>query len=78
MAEIKFEITERIGVIGRNEKTGWTKEVNLVSWNDNPSKIDIRDWDKDHLKVSKGITLSATEAAILLEVLSSSRYSGTI
>ena len=32
MAELKFEITERIGVLSENAK-GWTKELNKVSWN---------------------------------------------
>ena len=30
--EVTFEIKEHIGVISENNK-GWTKEVNLVSWN---------------------------------------------
>ena len=30
MAELKFEITERIGVLSENAK-GWTKELNKVS-----------------------------------------------
>ena len=29
MAELKFEITERIGVLSENAK-GWTKELNKV------------------------------------------------
>ena len=33
MAEIKFEIKETIGVLSESTK-GWSKELNLVSWND--------------------------------------------
>ena len=33
MAEIKFEVTEKLGVIGEGSK-GWKKELNLISWND--------------------------------------------
>lgn len=62
---IQFEITEKIGVLSTNEKTGWTREVNRVSWNGKDAKIDIRDWDPEHQKMSKGITLSDEEAAKL-------------
>ena len=40
MAELKFEITESLGVLAENAK-GWTKELNLVSWNDHEPKYDI-------------------------------------
>ena len=41
MAEIKYEITEEIGIL--SERSGWTKELNMVSWNDRDPKFDIRD-----------------------------------
>jgi len=69
MAEIKFEIVENLGVIGEGAK-GWKKEVNLISWNNRAPKIDIRDWDSNHEKMGKGITLSKEEAVKLLEILS--------
>jgi hypothetical protein len=69
MADIKFEIVENLGVIGEGAK-GWKKEVNLVSWNGRAPKIDIRDWDENHEKMGKGITLSKEEALKLLEILS--------
>ena len=59
--EITFEIVEHIGVL-QEYPTGWMKEVNLVSWNGNPAKVDIRDWDPSHERMSKGITLSLEEA----------------
>lgn len=34
---IKFEIKKNIGVLSENAK-GWTKELNLVSWNDREPK----------------------------------------
>jgi len=42
MAELKFEITERIGVLSENAK-GWTKELNKVSWNEREPKYDLRE-----------------------------------
>lgn len=66
--EIKFEIVKEIGVLGDTAR-GWTKELNLVSWNDKPAKYDIRDWSPDHEKMSKGITLTAEELAELKNIL---------
>ena len=43
MAELKYEITEHIGVLSENAK-GWTKELNMVSWNEHEPKYDIREW----------------------------------
>lgn len=33
MAGIKYDIVENLGVLSTNAK-GWTKELNLVSWNE--------------------------------------------
>lgn len=49
MAGIKFEIVENIAVLAESP-SGWTKEVNLISWNDREPKYDIRDWSPDHEK----------------------------
>ena len=68
MAELKYEIVEHLGVISENAK-GWTKELNLVSWNDREPKYDIRDWAPEHTKMGKGITLTEEEARNLLGLL---------
>ena len=68
MADIKFEITDHIGVLSEGSK-GWTKEINRVSWNDRDPKIDIREWSPDHTKMGKGITLTDEEAQKLKELL---------
>lgn len=68
MAEFHFEITEHIGVLSTNNK-GWTKELNMVSWNGRPAKADLREWDENHEKMGKGITLSAEELDTLKELL---------
>ena len=68
MADIRFEITEHIGVLSEGSK-GWTKEINRVSWNDRDPKIDIREWAPDHTKMGKGITLTDEEAQKLKELL---------
>ena len=60
MAELKYEIKETIGVLSENAK-GWTKELNLISWNDREPKYDIREWNPDHSRMGKGVTLSTEE-----------------
>ena len=68
MAELKFEITERIGVLSENAK-GWTKELNKVSWNEREPKYDLREWNPDHSRMGKGITLSDEEVETLKAIL---------
>lgn len=68
MSEIKYEIKETIGVIAESSK-GWTKELNLISWNDKEAKYDIREWDSEHKKMGKGVTLSAEELKALKKLL---------
>ena len=68
MADIKFEIRKHIGVLSENPK-GWTKELNLVSWNDREPKYDIRDWAPGKDKMGKGVTLSEDEIAALKRLL---------
>ena len=62
--EVTFEIMEHIGVLDTydNREQPWTKEVNIVSWNGGPAKIDIRDWSADHERMSRGITLTEEQA----------------
>ena len=69
MLEIKFEIKENIGTLSESAK-GWTKELNLVSWNGATPKYDLRDWAPEHEKMGKGITLNADEVQELYKLLS--------
>ena len=68
MADIKFEIKEELGVISESAK-GWTKELNLISWNGAEAKYDLRDWSPNHEKMGKGITLTANEVQELYKLL---------
>lgn len=69
MANITFEITKHIGVISESSR-GWTKELNLVSWNKREPKYDIREWDPEHEKMGKGITLTEEEVIALKDLFS--------
>lgn len=68
MAEIKYEIKEQLAVLSEGAK-GWTKELNLISWNDREPKYDIREWAPDHEKMGKGVTLSNDDIINLREAL---------
>ena len=68
MSEIKYEIIKKVGVLSTSA-SGWTKELNLISWNDRDAKYDIRDWSADHEKMGKGVTLSAEELLALKALL---------
>jgi hypothetical protein len=65
---ITYEIVMQIGVLSQS-RTGWTKEVNLISWNDGPPKYDIRDWSPDHSQLGRGVTLSREEMLALRDLL---------
>lgn len=64
----EYEIIKSLGVLSENAN-GWIKEVNIVSWNGKPAKVDIRDWSPDHHKMSKGITITDAEAERLYMAL---------
>ena len=67
--KVTFEIVKEIAVLREPNDNGWTREVNLVSWNGADAKVDIRDWSPDHSKMSKGITLTVNEGKALAKYL---------
>jgi hypothetical protein len=68
MSEFKYEIIKKIGVLSKSA-SGWTKDLNLVSWNERDAKYDIRDWGPDGEKMGKGVTLSKEEILALKDLL---------
>jgi hypothetical protein len=70
MSDIKYEIVKQIGVLSK-AGSGWTKELNLISWNDREPKYDLRDWSPEREKMGKGVTLSKEELLALRELLNS-------
>ncbi len=69
--EITFEIMEHIGVLDviDNREEKWTREVNLVAWNGDKPKIDIRDWNATHERMGRGITLTEEQSMKLTKAL---------
>ena len=68
MAEFTYEVTERIAVLSTNAR-GWERQLNMVSWNGNPPKYDIRDWPPDGSRMAKGISLTEEELKTLKGIL---------
>lgn len=64
MADLKYEVVETIAVLSESPK-GWTKELNLISWNGRNPKFDLRDWAPNREKMGKGVTLTKDELAEL-------------
>ena len=70
MGNFEYTITEEIAVL--SEKNGFSKEINMISYNGAAPKIDIRNWstgDDGEKKMGKGITLTKEEASTLCEIL---------
>lgn len=65
---ITCKIVRSIMVLSENER-GYTKKINLVSWNGADPKYDIRNWHPDRQKCGKGITLTRDEAVTLMDAL---------
>lgn len=67
--KITYNVERHIGIIAENPASGWTTELNLISWNGKPAKLDLRSWSPDHTKMGKGLTLTRNEALVLRELL---------
>lgn len=68
MTDFNYEIVEHIGELSTSS-SGWTRELNLISWNERPAKYDIRDWSPDHEKMGKGLTLTEEDLIALKDLL---------
>ena len=66
--QITYRIVREIAVL--SERTnGWSKQLNLISWNNENPKYDIRDWGPNREKMGKGVTLTPAELQSLTEAL---------
>ena len=72
--DFSFEIVNSLGSFSKS-KSGWTTELNLVSWGGREPKYDIRSWSPDHQKMGKGITLTKEEVIALKKLLDETEIS---
>ena len=66
--DITYEIIKNLGVISKT-KSGWTTEVNVISWNGKEPVIDVRSWSPDKSKLGKGITFTKEERTRFIEIV---------
>lgn len=68
-SNFQYEITEHIATL--SEYYGTTKELNRISYNGAPPKLDLRSWkqEADGKRMLKGLTLTEEEADALREAL---------
>lgn len=64
---ITFEIVEEHGTFDPGEE--WSGQVNTVSWNGNPARLDIRYWKSDRSRSRKLGALSDSAGKELYKIL---------
>ena len=67
--KVTFDRLENLMVFTTRKESGWTKEANIVSWNGGEPKLDIREWDPAHERMSKGVTIFESDAEKLTRIL---------
>ena len=68
--DMEFKIEQHVGVLSKNSRSGWRKELTLTSWNGKPAKLEIRDWNEDYTRCGKGMTFTEEESLALRELMS--------
>ena len=66
--QVTYNIHQHLGSLGIS-RNGWTKEINIVSWNEGRPLLDIRDWSPEHDKMSRGIGLNEEEVLNFLALM---------
>lgn len=62
--DFKYEIVQKIATLTDNGK-GYTKEINLIKYNDGNALYDIRKWHNGEMQ--KGVTLTKEELIKLMD-----------
>lgn len=60
-----FCIHKTYAQIGERKQSGFRKELNYVSFQNGKAKWDLREWNDDHTKMSRGMTFTDEEFADL-------------
>ncbi|MBQ3160871.1 MAG: hypothetical protein IJC04_01945 [Oscillospiraceae bacterium] len=68
MKQIPYKIIKHLGKLAA-QNNGFTKELNLISWNNRESVYDIRTCNEEHTEFGKGVTLTMREEKELLLIL---------
>ena len=71
--DFSFEIIRHLGVYGHSAK-GWTREANIVEWNGGNAKFDLREWDPEHTRMSRGIMLQKQATMTNVQIMFGERF----
>ena len=63
MSDFSYSIVSHITTL--SQRGTWALELNLISWAGRPATFDLRKWNEDHTKMSKGISLTRDEVKAL-------------
>lgn len=63
MNDFSYSILNHIATI--SQRGSWALELNLISWAGRPATFDLRKWNEDHSRMSKGISLTRDEVKAL-------------
>ena len=61
-----FKVLKNVAVI--DTKGSWNLELNWVQVDENEPKLDVRSWNTDHTKMSKGICLTLEQFNSLKDI----------
>ena len=67
--DVRVHVVEEIAILSEAEN-GWKKKLTLTQWNGNPAKLDIRSWNEDNSRCSRGLTLTEEEMENLVNAMS--------
>lgn len=59
MNDFSYDIKQNVAVL--STKGNWALELNLISWGNRTPTLDLRRWNEDHTKMSKGLSLTKDE-----------------
>ena len=65
---VDWHVIEEIAVLHESQ-AGWTKELNIISWNGDEPKYDVRWWNPDKTRLGKGFTFTAKELSKLKTII---------
>lgn len=69
-----YNIEEYIGSLKESTTHDWVKAVLRMSWNENPTTLDIRSVNMNQKRIGKGISLSNEEVDKLVNILLEEGY----
>ena len=67
--DFTYEIVRHIADLSEPTPKGWVLELNLVSWGGRAATYDVRQWNEDHTRCSKGSTFTQEELMAFYEAL---------